>query len=326
MKAGLKCLAQRALTVPPVYAALRARALRQDPVTILCYHTLRPDDDPIDSWLALAIGEFRRQIGLLRRDYDIVSLDAALKPSRGTRPRAVLTFDDGEVGLHRHLLPLVEAEALPVTVYVATRQIETGRPYWFDRVMNALQGPGATRIDMGAAGLGAWTVGPGRGKTRWTQIGPILEALKAAPPADRDVLADAIVAQAGAPAGGFTPLQPMTLPQLKELAARPHVTIGAHSHGHELLDQIPLPEARASIARSRELLQGWTGQPIRHFAYPNGNYTPDLTAVLADLGFASATILEDRLAQADAPARALPRIGVGRYDPLPRFRLRLVGV
>ena len=327
MKAALKRLALHGLTARPVYGLLRSRALVGDPVTILCYHTLRPDAEPLDAWIALRLGDFRAQIDALRQDYNIVSLDAALAPApKGARPRAVLTFDDGERGLYDHLLPIIAAEDLPVTIYVATAQIETGIPYWFDRVMNALQGPGATRIDMGAAGLGAWTVGPGRGKTRWTQIGPILEALKAAPPADRDVLADAIVAQAGAPAGGFTPLQPMTLPQLKELAARPHVTIGAHSHGHELLDQIPLPEARASIARSRELLQGWTGQPIRHFAYPNGNYTPDLTAVLADLGFASATILEDRLAQADAPARALPRIGVGRYDPLPRFRLRLVGV
>ncbi len=210
MKAGLKCLAQRALTAPPVYAALRARALRQDPVTILCYHTLRPDDDPIDSWLALATGEFRRQIGLLRRDYDIVSLDAALKPSRGTRPRAVLTFDDGEVGLHRHLLPLVEAEALPVTVYVATRQIETGRPYWFDRVMNALQGEGETDMDLREHGLGTWQVGPARGKVRWQQIGAVLEALKQVPPGDREVLADAIAAQAGPPAPGITPLAPMS--------------------------------------------------------------------------------------------------------------------
>ena len=326
MKAGLKCLAQRALTVPPVYAALRARALRQDPVTILCYHTLRPDDDPIDSWLALAIGEFRRQIGLLRRDYDIVSLDAALKPSRGTRPRAVLTFDDGEVGLHRHLLPLVEAEALPVTVYVATRQIETGRPYWFDRVMNALQGEGETGMDLCEHGLGTWQVGPALGKVRWQQIGAVLEALKQVPPGDREVLADVIAAQAGPPAPRITPLAPMSVAQVQDLAASPHVTIGAHSHGHELLDQIPLADAHDSIACSRELLQGWTGQKVRHFAYPNGNHSSSLMAALAEMGFASATILGDRLAHRGAPAQALPRIAVGRYDGLSRFRLRLVGI
>ncbi len=327
MKAALKQLALRGLTAPPLYGLLRMRALAGDPATILCYHTLRPDAEPLDAWIVLRLSDFRAQIDALREGYDIVSLDAALAPaSAGARPRLVLTFDDGERGLYDHLLPVIAAEDLPVTIYVATAQIETGIPYWFDRVMNALQGTGTTRIDMSAEGLGAWTVGPGRGKPRWSQIGPILEALKAAPPAEHDRLADDIVAQAGPVAQAITPLQPMTLQQLKELAASPHVTIGAHSHGHELLDQISLPEARASIARSRELLQGWTGQPIRHFAYPNGNYTPDLMAILADLGFASATILEDRLVRAGDPEQALPRIGMGRYDPLPRFRLRLVGI
>ena len=324
MKAALKQAALGMLTAGPVYGALRARALKGDPATVLCYHTLRPDAEPLDAWTALGVDAFRTQVAMLRADYEIVSLDQALTPHKTGKPRAVLTFDDGERGLHDHLLPIVQAEDLPVTIYVATGQIETGTPYWFDRVMNALQGAGKTSIDM--EGLGTWHVGPDRGKARWAQIGPVLEALKTAPTADRDSLADRILAQAGPHPGGFTPLHPLTLPQLKELAAHPRVTIGAHSHGHELLDQLPLDAARASITRSRELLEDWTGQPVRHFAYPNGNYTPGLMTLLDDLGFASATILEDRLARPDAPAQALPRIGVGRYDSLARLKLRLAGI
>lgn len=327
MKEVLKRLALRGLTAPPIYRLLRMRALAGNPTTILCYHTLRPDVDSLDAWVVLRLSEFRAQIELLRKNYDIVSLDAALTlPADGPRPRVVLTFDDGEQGLYNYLLPIIAAENLPVTVYVATAQIETGVPYWFDRVMNALQGVGTTRIDLSAQELGTWTVGPARGRPRWSQIGPILEALKAAPPMERDELADDIVAQAGSGAEIVTPLRPMTLVQLKELAKSPHVTIGAHSHGHELLDQISLSEARASISRSRELLQDWTGQPVCHFAYPNGNYTPDLMTVLADLGFASATILEDRLVPAGTTELALTRIGVGRYDSLSRFQLRLVEI
>ena len=65
----------------------------------------------------------------------------------------MLTFDDGEVGLHTHLLPFVEQEQVPVTVYVATGQIETGQPYWFDRVMNAMQGDGVTSVTMKSLNL-----------------------------------------------------------------------------------------------------------------------------------------------------------------------------
>ena len=47
---------------------------------------------------------------------------------------------------------------------------------------------------------------------------------------------------------------------------------------------------------------------------------------LDELGFISATILEDRLILEKDPALALPRIGVGRYDTMERLKLRLVGI
>lgn len=324
MKAFLKRGALWALTTPPVYGVLRRRALQENPVTILCYHTLRPASEQLDAWTVLSVEAFRAQIDLLRRDYDIVSLDDALAPATNDRRRVVLTFDDGELGLYEHLLPVVRAEALPVTVYVATGQIETNRAFWFDRVMNALQGAGTTKIVLD--GIGSWQIGPDRGKQRWAQIGPVLEALKAANTADRDALADKIVAQTAQQTKGFTPLQPMSPLQLQELSAEPLVTIGSHTHGHELLDQISLDIAGSSITQSRDLLEGWTGQDIRHFAYPNGNYTPDLMKTLYDLGFASATILEDRLMMPGDPRQALPRIGIGRYDGMERFRLRMIGM
>lgn len=323
MKALLKRGALMALNTPPIYGLLRHRALKENPVTILCYHTLRPANEQLDAWTVLSVEAFRAQIDLLRRDYDIVSLDDALVLTASDRRRAVLTFDDGELGLYKYLLPIIRAEALPVTVYVATKQIETNRAFWFDRVMNALQSEGTTRITLD--GIGSWQIGPDRGKHRWAQIGPVLEALKTANPANRDALADKIVAQTAQETKGFTPLQPMSLLQLQELSAESLVTIGSHTHSHELLDQIPLSNAAASITQSRDLLQGWTGQEVCHFAYPNGNYTPGLMKTLDDLGFVSATILEDRLVMPDDPRQALPRIGIGRYDGMERFRLRMIG-
>ncbi len=325
MKAVLKAVALRGLTMPPAYRLLRALALKKSPVTILCYHTLRPDDQPLDAWVALRQADFIAQIDMLRESYDIVSLDDALMPApKNARARVVLTFDDGEIGLFTYLLPLVRSLDIPVTVYVATQHIQTGTPYWFDRVMNALQAAETTAITVD--GLGMWQIGPARGKTRWAQISAVLEALKTAPTQDRDALADQIVAQCGSATSDFTPLQPMHLSQLRELVADPRVTIGAHSHGHELLDQLPLADAEQSIVRSRDLLTKWTGRDVRHFAYPNGNYTPELMQVLKTQGFASATILEDRLVHADASPLALPRIGVGRYDAIERIKMRLVGV
>lgn len=330
----VKRMARQVLASPPAYHLLRARARRGDPVVILCYHTLGADDEVFDAWTVSRLSDFRAQIAAIRADYDIVSLDDALDTprSQGARPRAVITFDDGDAGLSRNLLPLLDRERIKVTVYVATRQIESRRPYWFDEVINALQAPGPFELDLRDSGLPVWSIGPERGAARWFTISAILEALKDVRPERRDALAAEVVARAPASEGGFTPLAPMSVPDLAELARSPWVTIGSHSHGHELLDQIPDEAVRASVVRSRTLLETWTGRPIRHFAYPNGNHNATVRSVIADLGFRSAAALGGRpwrrlrggLARAEL--FSLPRLPIGRYDDLDRFRLRLLGI
>ena len=323
---SLKQLAMAGLGSPLPYKILQHRALRSCPLTILCYHTLGLDHGGPDVWTCLRSSEFCKQIAFLRAHYDIVSLDEALKPApNGSRPRVVLTFDDGDVGLFTHLLPIVEAEALPVTAYIATRQIETGQPYWFDRVMNALQTPTSMRVDLSAVGQPIWTLPDTNGIARWQVISNVLETLKTVDPDTREELMTQVVAQAPDPQFGQQ-LGPMSLDQLKTLAESPYITIGAHSHCHNLLDQIPLEQAQDSAANSRHLLRKWTGQSVDHFAYPNGNHNAELQAAMADVGFTSATVLDMALAQNGADVFALSRLAISRYDPLARFRLRLVGV
>lgn len=316
----IRALATRALAAPPIWSVLRRRATPPGVVTILCYHTLGPDTGGVNGWTVLPEGAFRAQLETLRAAYQIISLDDALAGVDTRRPPLVITFDDGDQGLHRHLLPILRETPVPVTVYVATAQFETRRPFWFDRVVNALQGAGAVRLE----GLGDWSL-PGTGdKAHWEALRPLMQALKDADPSLRDDLADQAAAQGTAPPAPA--LGPMTKGELSELAALPGVTIGAHSHGHELMDQLSAEDARTTAAQSQALLRDWTGQEVRHFAFPNGNATPALSAMIRDLGFASATVLEERTAPKGADPFALPRISVGRYDSLARVKLRMVGV
>ena len=65
MMSALKALVLRGLTFGPVYALLRRYALAGRPTTILCYHTLRPDDQALDAWVALRVSDFTTQIAML---------------------------------------------------------------------------------------------------------------------------------------------------------------------------------------------------------------------------------------------------------------------
>jgi peptidoglycan/xylan/chitin deacetylase (PgdA/CDA1 family) len=308
---------------------MQARALRGDPVTVLMYHTLGADDEAFDAWTVVRQSDFLRQIQCLRRDYDIVSLDEALAHVRGpaapARPKAVITFDDGHTGLHRYLLPMLDRLRLPVTIYVATGHIASGRPYWFDRVMNALQVRQPVALDLATHGLPPFVVPTESGEARWNALGGLLEALKGLSPERREAAAEDVVRQlAPHQRDDFEPLAPLSIDQLQQLSRSPWVTLGAHTDCHNLLDQIALDEAQASMVRSVRLLREWTGRDIRHFAYPNGNHNRELMARAQAAGFETALTTRKGLWHRADSHFAVSRIPVGRYDDLPRFKFNLL--
>jgi peptidoglycan/xylan/chitin deacetylase (PgdA/CDA1 family) len=324
-----KHLGRRVLTSGGIYPLVRRRALRGDPVTVLMYHTLGGDDEDFDAWTVVRQSDFRAQMRWLQRHYDIVSLDEAWEHACGhgaaERPKAVITFDDGHSGLHRYLLPLLDELRLPVTLYVATGHIVTGRPYWFDRIMNALQVRHRILLDLSRFGLPVFGVEPGVGEGRWQTLGPVLEALKTLDPAVREAAVDAAEEQLRpARRDDFDALAPLSLAQLQEIARCPWVTIGAHTECHSLLDQLSPDAAQASMELSARRLRDWTGAKVRHFAYPNGNHNAELMARARDAGFDTALTTRKGLWRRGDSAFSVARVPVGRYDDLARFKLNLL--
>jgi peptidoglycan/xylan/chitin deacetylase (PgdA/CDA1 family) len=307
---------------------LLRRARRRSPpgITVLMYHEVLGDDDLAEAWTAVRVSELRRQIDYLKSGFDILSIDEAMSRGDSRRPAAVLTFDDGGAGNHRHLLPIVEETRVPVTVFVSTGHVESGRLYWFDRVVNALQVLAPVSLDMRDVGLSMYAVGPPSGANNWAQIQRLLVDIKAAGVERNEELAGVVEERAKAAGGAVrAPLQPMTVNQVRELAACSLVTIGAHSHAHSLLTQMSASDTTADVAKSRRMLQEWTGQSVEHFAYPSGEYDPRVRENVVSCGFRTAVTTEKRLWRSGCDPFAIPRMSVGRYDSASVFRLALGG-
>jgi peptidoglycan/xylan/chitin deacetylase (PgdA/CDA1 family) len=304
------------------------RARRRSPpgVAVLMYHEVLGDDEAAEAWTAVRTSELRSQINYLKSAVDILSIDEALVRGDAARPAAVLTFDDGGAGNHQNLLPLLEETRVPVTVFVSTGQVESGRPYWFDRVVNALQVVKPINLDLRNVGLNEYSIGPPSGADNWAQIQRLLVDIKAAGLERNDELADVVEERAsGAGPAVCALLRPMTTQQVRELAACPYVTIGAHSHAHGLLTQMSGADTTADVAKSRRLLQEWTGQPVDHFAYPSGQYDNRVRENIVSCGFRTAVTTEKRLWRSGCDPFAIPRMSVGRYDSASIFKLSLGG-
>jgi peptidoglycan/xylan/chitin deacetylase (PgdA/CDA1 family) len=317
------------LACEPILKIQRQRTSRKG-VTVFMYHDVGSDRADIDAWQVIRASDFLRQVDYLRRHFDLVDLDQAMSHHEGRRatssdrPLAVLTFDDGHRGNWEHLLPIVQREALPVTLYIATGHIESGRCYWFDRVVNSLQGSTVTALDLRSLGLGEYRFNETHGASNWALMQELLVAIKRSAPEQCDALADEVSRRL--PARHDSILRPLNLSELAEVASCKWVTIGAHTHGHEVLTLLEPSKVRETILQSVSRLEQWLGRKPEHFAYPSGYFNAEVARQVEEIGLKTAATSQSGVWLRDQSRFVIPRVSVGRYDSFDKFKLFASGL
>lgn len=315
-------------TCEPLFGRLRKRKLNGKAVALM-YHELAVDDDDVEAWTVVKRGDFVRQMDYLRSKFDVVGLPQAIarmaQPNSSNRPVAVVTFDDGDRGNRDVLLPIIEALELPVTIFVATRQIQDQKPYWFDRLINALQVDVPITVMLPPPLSVTCVINETRGVRNWSRIEHLLSSLKKLMPDTREIVVDDVVKNIEQQHRRSRGIVPLSVSDIKELADCQMVTIGAHSHCHNILTQLDRQAAFESAAHSKELLESWTGHRVSYFAYPNGDFNDAVVDAVAEAGFEAAVTTAPRPWGKGEQLLKLPRIGVGRYDSLDVFKMNLIG-
>ena len=80
---------------------------------------------------------------------------------------------------------------------------------------------------------------------------------------------------------------------LRALSDRGHV-VASHSWDHKNVLRHDSSDWKVQLAGSRETLEGITGRPVHHFAYPYGLWDQRTVAGLRKAGYRSAVILSTR--------------------------------
>jgi peptidoglycan/xylan/chitin deacetylase (PgdA/CDA1 family) len=99
--------------------------------------------------------------------------------------------------------------------------------------------------------------------------------------------------------------------------------VGSHSCTHARLHQLAGAAALEEIAQSREALHRLLGVAIEHFAYPFGNFSADVIALVRRAGYLSAVTVVPGAARAGDDPLQLPRILVDGERGLWRFLLHV---
>ncbi len=125
-------LLARFLFYPRTWLNNRCRAANQNfPIVILFGHVIA--DRP--KFMGISTDQFLRQVRYLKKHYKIATLPEAMEMIREGRvpaPTVVLTFDDGYEDNHLGLRAVIDAEEVPVALFVCTKNVQEHLPFDHD--------------------------------------------------------------------------------------------------------------------------------------------------------------------------------------------------
>lgn len=165
--------------------------------------------------------------------------------------KVFITVDDGWDTNYDNMVPVAEAEKVPITIFATTEAIEKGN-YWF----NYAKAASKQNLDV-----------------------PSKTNLKKLPNAERLKIVDLIKKEV------TLGREAMTVSQLQLIDRLSYVSIEAHSHIHPIMPNCTDQEVEEDTLECKNKLEAWLNRPMRAFAYPNGDYGTREMQLLNRLGF-----------------------------------------
>lgn len=309
-------------------ASLARRALLADPLrgrslSILLYHRVLPQADPLFPGEVDA-ARFDAQMALVARSFNVLPLADAVRRLRdgSLPPRALaITFDDGYADNHDVALPILRRHGLRACFFVATGFLDGGRMF-NDTVIECVRHSPLDSVDLTSLGLGRLPLGSTA--QRRAAIDALLGVIKYQTVAERETLL--VRLQSLCRPTRLPDDLMMTSAQVRALHAQ-GMEIGAHTVNHPILCTLDSEAAAHQMRASRSTLESLLDAPVRLFAYPNGRPDRDYVAAHAALareaGFDAAVSTAVGVSTRGADPYQLPRFAPWDREP-GRWLARLV--
>jgi peptidoglycan/xylan/chitin deacetylase (PgdA/CDA1 family) len=256
---------------------------------VVGYHRTTPEF-PADPKTAIpsqciSVKMLERQLDWIGQRFRFVSLNELGRELKhdSSDPVAAVTFDDGYQDFYQHAFPLLKRKGIPATVFVVTDLIGTTELHIHDRLYLLLARSMPTR-DAHASLESMLATRPQAEVLRW-----ILE-LEGSVTIDRDIQREH---------------RSLSWEEIAEIR-KAGITIGSHTRTHAILPNEDTGKVGAELRGAREALEERLGEPVRHFAYPCGQFNAATIEAVEQAGYEFAyTICEHRANR--SPALTIPR-------------------
>lgn len=276
-------------------------------INIIAYHRvvadIRKAEQEAIYGIVISTDTFRRHCEILKRTCEIVSLEKAARMlasgRTGTRPAAVLTFDDGYVDFYEEAYPVLAEMQLPATMFLPTAFIGTKKPLAHDRIYWLVRQMMNCSVRMTAAlkriGLGTDVVYQ---FDRFASPLKKTDLLVYLPNTLRERIIHELECDLGVDFEEY-PREYGLLDweMVREMAAN-NIDFGSHSANHVILPLEDHGVASKELAESKEKLEGELGKRITSIAYPNGVYSAAVKQLSSEAGYEIAVTTANRINRA----------------------------
>ena len=260
---------------------------------------------------------------LKARGYDFVRLEEIPDrlASNSSQPFACFTLDDGNRNNKTDAAPVFTRHNAPFTIFITKGFIEGTSSLWWETLEALLNKTPAIDFDFG---LGPEPVPAATMEQKLAAFRRITDFVSTADEAYAVEQLDAEAHRHGIDPLAITRDLTMRAAELRELAANPLVSYGAHTVTHLGLARLPESGARREISESVDAVFDMTGKRANGFAYTYGDarsVSPRERQILRDIGLKIGVTTRPGVLTSDmlADMTALPRISFnglyqkGRY-------------
>jgi poly-beta-1,6-N-acetyl-D-glucosamine N-deacetylase len=150
---------------------------------------------------------------------------------------------------------------VPITIFVSTEAVEKGNGYWWSYITEARK-----------IGLAKDSI----------------EFFKSLDNEDRLKMIEETKAKIN------ITRQALTIEQIKDISENKYAEIGSHSISHPILPKCSNAESEYEITQSKKLIEDWIHQEVKHFAYPNGDFSNREISMLKKAGYTLAFCTEQK--------------------------------
>jgi peptidoglycan/xylan/chitin deacetylase (PgdA/CDA1 family) len=290
------------------------------------YHGVTDEQTAIPDWCLVGVNDFRGQMEFLHNEYRVLPLGECVQRISSGLPlpdRAVcVTFDDGFRNVLTHAAPILDQYQLPSTVFLVTSLMDSCLPPWPGLLLFALSNTSLPMVHFAGRD---WALTKGRAGLDTCER--LVGYFKILPGEEREARLDELCAalNGGQPADfSKSPRATVNWDEVAGAARSGLMRFESHTHTHASLSHCAPQEQRKELETSRDIMRARLAVEDL-FCYPFGDYSPETTKNVVEMGYRCALTTDAGLNSAAPDIYTLRRVGIGAGMSRARFEAAVAG-